>query len=193
MISPIPCSCGKEKTWYATVCKDCYWAKIRSVTNEERFWKRVNKTDTCWLWTGSKHEYGYGNFHMHLGEYEYRNINAHRFAWELLVGPVPDGMVLDHKVCNNPPCCNPAHLVVTTNWDNISRSGKSPSIINKLKTHCKRGHEFTPENTYIPPGKPCRMCKICMTEVRRQRTGAKPRNFKVPRCERTENEEVFRV
>jgi hypothetical protein len=199
MISSIPCVCGRSKTWYAEVCRDCYWRKFRTVTNEQRFWSKVKKTDHCWLWTGGKTDYGYGQFHFRSGEYKYKNISAHRYAWELINGPIPEGMVIDHKVCDNPACCNPAHLIVTTNWDNISRSDKCPSKINSLKTHCLRGHPLIHNNLYRAPSSNQRACKACMVLTRRSRTGAKPRKFKIPRIgwdsllERTESDDVLRV
>ena len=77
-------------------------------TPEERFWRKVNKTPTCWLWTGATRN-GYGAFSVNR-----KAIPAHRFAWELLVGPIPNGHVIDHDNpeygCGNPACVNPAHL-----------------------------------------------------------------------------------
>ena len=80
---------------------------------EARFLKYVNKTDTCWLWTGSK-SYGYGQFN-----FDNRNCRAHRYAYEMWVGPIPSGLVLRHK-CDNPICVNPDHLETGTQQDNIN-------------------------------------------------------------------------
>ena len=79
---------------------------------EEKFWKFVDKNgpNGCWLWTGGLNEKGYGKFNVAMGKL----AKAHRYAWELLRGPIPDGYVIDHDHpefgCHNPTCCNPDHL-----------------------------------------------------------------------------------
>jgi hypothetical protein len=85
----------------------------------------------------------------------------------MLVGPVPDGLVLDHFACDNPPCVNPSHLRPVTHWENSSR-GNSPAAVNARKTHCKNGHEFTPENTGTLHGYG-RWCRECDRESSRKR------------------------
>jgi hypothetical protein len=83
----------------------------------ERFWSKVNKTETCWLWTGSLTSVGYGNFKGDGITY------AHRFAYTTFVGPIPEGMFVDHK-CHVRHCVNPAHLqVVTPGQNNENRRG----------------------------------------------------------------------
>lgn len=82
---------------------------IRPVT--ERFWEKVYKTDTCWLWTACRNEDGYGIFR------DRGMKKAHRVAYELLVGPIPQGMQLDHT-CHARACVNPAHLRPVTNKQN---------------------------------------------------------------------------
>jgi HNH endonuclease len=98
-------------------------------------------------------------------------VKAHVAAWELFVGPVPDGKVLDH-LCHDPESCPGGltcphrscvrldHLAPVTNAENVLR-GAGPTAINARKTHCHRGHEFTPENTYLNPkgSRECRTCK----------------------------------
>lgn len=91
-------------------------------TPEERFWAFVNKTDGgCWLWTGCTVPKGHGHFTGTDGKLIY----AHKFAWELLVGPIPKGLVLDHDNpkfgCGNPACVNPAHTEPVTNRINVQR------------------------------------------------------------------------
>lgn len=93
----------------------------RPKTPEQRFWPKVDKTSTCWLWTGAltlasnKHVGGYGRFRVGA-----QMRRAHRYAYELLVGPIPAGLDLDH-LCNNRRCVNPAHLEPVTRAVNISR------------------------------------------------------------------------
>jgi hypothetical protein len=77
----------------------------------ENFWERVHKTPTCWLWTKGTRR-GYGQLMI-----QKRTVMAHRTAWELTHGVIPDGMALCHH-CDVPLCCNPAHLFVGTRGDN---------------------------------------------------------------------------
>lgn len=85
--------------------------------NVTRFWSRVQKADGCWLWAGSRSTRGYGMFRRSKGSHA-----AHRIAWELANGrAVPDGLVVRHT-CDNPPCVNPAHLLIGTMADNYRDS-----------------------------------------------------------------------
>lgn len=79
---------------------------------DERFWAKVEKTNTCWRWIGHTNGFGYGLFKAHRRQYV-----AHRFSYELLVGPIPEGKVLDHT-CFNKDCVNPSHVVVVTQSQN---------------------------------------------------------------------------
>lgn len=124
----------------------------------QRFWEKVDSEDPaeCWIWKGHTTCGGYGRFRM-----DGHNVFAHRFAYESIVGPIPDGLPLDH-LCRNRACVNPAHLEPVTHKVNILR-GESPSARNATKTHCKRGHIFDRHNTYhIRTGG--RACKQCMKE-----------------------------
>lgn len=87
-----------------------------------------------------------------------RGLRAHRVVYEQVVGPIPDGLVLDH-LCRVRCCCNPDHLEPVTHIENIMR-GAGTGAANAVKTHCKNGHEFTVENTYERPtgGRACRTC-----------------------------------
>lgn len=130
-----------------------------------RFWAKVDKTDTCWLWSASKTHNGYGRFH-----FDGRMVLAHRFAHELLRGPIPAGLQVDHR-CRVRNCVNPDHLEAVTGWENLLR-GNTPAARNAAKTHCSQGHEFAPENTYLaPPNKNnpngFRTCRQCKRAIRR--------------------------
>lgn len=146
------------------------WRSTRPRPAEERFWEKVEKTDGCWLWRGSINALGYGNFCPTRA----RTVKAHRFAYEALIGPIPEGCDLDHvraRGCTNRHCVNPAHLEPVSHRENIRR-GDSPSSRNGRKTHCVNGHEFTPENIYYRPDNGARQCRECArlreaTRVRR--------------------------
>lgn len=119
---------------------------------EARFWAKVNRTDTCWLWTAAiAMPQGYGLFFT-SGK---RRAYAHRLAYELLVGPIPEGLELDH-LCRVPVCVNPAHLEAVTPRENFLRS-THPSALTHRGT-CKRGHST--DDMYVSP-KGHRMCRPC--------------------------------
>lgn len=142
---------------------------------EDRIWERVDKhgPNGCWLWIGYIHETGYGL--LTINEVPRR---AHRLVYELVVGPIPDGLHLDH-LCRVPKCVNPGHLEPVTPRENVLR-GISPAALHAKQTHCCRGHEFTPENTARNAAgrRSCRTCK------RERRTDVKRRGIGHPR-ERT--------
>lgn len=138
-----------------------------SPTFEKRFWAKVQKTDTCWLWTATKTPSGYGSLLLCSGVGWKMDIYAHRASWEMHNGrPVPDDFDVDH-LCRNTSCVNPDHLEAVPHAVNIIRG----QLCNRLKTHCKNGHEFTPENTYTLPSKVGRFCRTCeraRAQVRRR-------------------------
>lgn len=117
----------------------------------QRFWSRVEKTPTCWLWTGYTTSRGYGQLGKGSGPTQAHL--AHRVAYELLVGPVPAGLELDH-LCRNPPCVNPSHLEPVTHAENMRRAGA-------VVTQCKHGHPYDEANTYIRPDRGTRQCRAC--------------------------------
>ncbi len=118
----------------------------------ERFWSKVEKTPTCWLWHGARSK-GYGQFSVNG-----KLIRAHRLAYEDTVGPIPAGLTLDH-LCRVHACVNPTHLEPVDNRTNVLR-GVGPSALNARQTHCQYGHRFTESNIYwSPKGRLCRICK----------------------------------
>lgn len=91
----------------------------RARSESDRFWNYVDKTDTCWLWTGAKDRRGYGRFRCGFKiNGTRRSETASRFSWALLNGPIPDGLDVCHH-CDTPPCVNPAHLFIGTRQDNV--------------------------------------------------------------------------
>lgn len=139
----------------------------------ERFWEKVHKTEMCWVWTACTTNLGYGRFGV-----EGRTESAHRFAYKLLVGPIPDGLCLDH-LCRNRACVNPAHLEPVTLGENVLR-GVGLSARRAASAHCAKGHEWTPETTAIKVranGATYRVCTVCRgaNEQRRDRRKVKER------------------
>lgn len=133
---------------------------------EKRFWAKTATNETgCIVWVGGISAKGYGRFVVNS-----RRVTAHRWIYERTVGPVPDGIVLDH-LCRVRSCVNVAHLEAVSNRENIVR-GVGATARNLRKTHCKNGHEFTPENTrykrrYKRSAYHGRICRICARKWRR--------------------------
>lgn len=134
-------------------------------TLEQRFWEKVREgvpsesapqLGNCWEWAAGL-SCGYGQFVVMRGHRGYP-MRAHRVAYELLIGPIPEGLDLDH-LCRHPSCVNPFHLDPVPGKVNTAR-GNWPSAVNRRKTHCIRGHEFDNDNTYRPPrgNRQCRRC-----------------------------------
>jgi hypothetical protein len=125
---------------------------------EARFWAKVNVTPDCWEWTAALNvkEDGYGSFGGN-GQI----VLAHRFSYVLLVGPIPEGLTLDH-LCRNRRCVNPDHLEPVTLRENILR-GEGLTAKNARKTHCPSGHPYSGENLYVSP-KGDRRCRSCRRE-----------------------------
>ena len=109
-----------------------------------RFWDKVHKTSTCWLWTAATNkDTGYGVFNVG----NHRTAHAHKLAYLNLVGPVPPGLEIDH-VCRVRRCVNPAHMQAVTHRTNDLR-GTSIMAENARKTHCVHGHPFAGDNLRV--------------------------------------------
>lgn len=125
---------------------------------EERFWSKVDiaAPADCWRWLAYIAPTGYGNFRI-----DGRPHPAHRVAYRLHVGEIPDGLVIDH-LCRNRTCVNPDHLEPVTNRENVVRGVAAEVNRDRMlaRTHCKNGHEFSPENTSTD-NRGRRRCKAC--------------------------------
>lgn len=127
-----------------------------------RFWIGflVDDASGCWVWTRKRFPTGYGCAGFEGQQY------THRIAFTMVKGAIPKGLTIDH-LCRNRACGNPAHLEAVTSRENTLRSPITRAGINARKTHCVRGHQFTPENTYRV-GKE-RRCRACIKARSRRR------------------------
>ncbi len=137
------------------------------MSNATRFWSKVDTTGECWEWTAAKDRYGYGKFWI-----DGKRKKAHRVAYELEVGEIPQGLELDH-LCRNTACVRPDHLEAVTHKQNTLR-GEGLSAQNARKTHCDSGHPFDDANTYVRRygGRDCRTCNRERMRRRRQKAGS---------------------
>jgi hypothetical protein len=126
----------------------------------------VDESSGCWLWKGYVGKRGYAVYTKLI---DGKRPIAHRYVYEALIGPIPEGMTLDH-LCGHPSCVNPEHLEPVTLRENVLRGTKNPTALNARKTHCKYGHEFTDENTWIYRG--YRHCRECRRREDRKRPWA---------------------
>lgn len=110
---------------------------------------RTNQSG-CWLWSLTKDRDGYG-----YGCFQQRKRRAHRLSYEAFVGPVPEGLHLDH-LCRERSCVNPAHLESVTCGENIRRG----NVGSKQRTHCKRGHSFAENGYRAKSGQ--KLCRLCV-------------------------------
>lgn len=112
----------------------------------------------CWRWLGYVDPNGYGrkNLRKHEGG---GYVYAHRWSYEQMVGPIPEGLTIDH-LCRNRGCVNPEHLEPVTRGENVLR-GEGPAAQAARKTHCPKGHAYEGENLYVNPNTGHRMCVTC--------------------------------
>jgi hypothetical protein len=142
-----------------------------ALSSVDLFWAKVRRTDGCWEWTGARLHSGYGK----LGR-KGRTYVAHRFAWELVNGAIPDGLFACHR-CDNRLCVRPDHLFLGTQKDNIAdmlskgRGSLPPGTEARREQNvCSRGHEFTEANTRLYDGRRyCRACERSRYPAKRQR------------------------
>lgn len=139
----------------------------------ERLWAKVDASGSCWLWTAYVDPTGYGRFGV--GGTMRR---AHRVVWETLVGPVPDGLELDH-LCRVRRCVNPDHLEPVTRRENVRRG--VAALLQRQKTHCPSGHSYA-EHAYEVPSRPgvryCQECNRVRSRLNRQANNAASRRYR---------------
>lgn len=132
--------------------------RTQRLSTVEKFWAHVAKDPLgCWMWNGAKSRNGYGQFRTAKDVLHY----AHRYAYEQLVGPIPDGLQLDH-LCKARACVRPDHLEPVTQVENIRRSDLRVGRAKWLATitHCPQGHPYDEANTRVG-SRGSRSCKEC--------------------------------
>lgn len=149
----------------------------------ERFWSKVDRSagpDACWLWLGAKHPAGYGQA---WDPSSHRRRGAHRMAYEGVIGPIPEGLELDH-LCRVPACVNPGHLEPVTHAENMARGRHfDVGAVQRAVTHCPKGHPYSEANTYRYRG--TRECRACVRDRKREayraRHGVTPDQYRPSR------------
>ncbi|WP_145503199.1 HNH endonuclease [Streptomyces sp. CFMR 7] len=144
-------------------------ASASQVETEARFWSKVAITDGCWTWTAGVHRSGYGVFSV-----QNKQTYAHRYAYMITKGSIPQDLVLDHvchgrdatcvsgEQCQHRRCVRPDHFEAISHGEN-TRRGNTLAAANVAKTHCPAGHPYGKANTYITP-EGWRSCRPCRRE-----------------------------
>jgi hypothetical protein len=129
---------------------------------EWRFWQRVEKTETCWLWTGAKAKFGHGSIYV-----DGKSLRAHTYSFLLHGGVVPEGMQVNHT-CDTPGCVRPDHLYAGTQQQNVDDMNRRGRNYYSNRSECPKGHPYDEENTIITKqGR--RRCRKCHNEETRAR------------------------
>lgn len=142
--------------------------KVRADPSE-RFWAKVERgePDECWPWVAYLYRNGYGMFTPINGG---PKVMAHRYAYEVTVGPIPGGLTIDH-LCRNRACCNPAHMQPVTRGENAIRGGGLTVAIQRrherAELACTAGHPRTPEHATREKSSGSWRCRTCRNEKRR--------------------------
>lgn len=168
------CHCGRERVVLLSHLRigythSCGCTKSGLSPDEDRrrrFMSKFEETASgCWEWTAGIHKSGYGMFYGGRGQ----TTKAHRWGYMLFVGPIPEGLVLDH-LCRNPKCVNPDHLEPVTQGENSRRGELGLHMREKSAqiTTCPQGHPYDETNTLWRAGRPGgarrRVCRTCKRE-----------------------------
>lgn len=158
-------------------------------TLAQRFWVKVDVAGPvpeyaphlgrCWIWLGAHTDLGYGR--LYIGSEDHYARPAHQISYEIHVGPMPPGLVIDH-LCRVPACVNPSHLEPVTQEENTRRGTAAEALAAARAsiTHCPAGHAYEGENLIVAPngsGYMTRSCRACANIKKRE----KRRAARVPR------------
>lgn len=143
----------------------------------QRLWEKIDKRGSgeCWPWMAHVHRNGYATFIPQNKDGV--RVMVHRYAYEELVGPIPDGLTIDH-LCKNRACCNPAHMEPVTQGENAIRGGGAKAGVAARRANaevgCRRGHPRTPEHAFKTPKGNWR-CRTCdrLRQANKRRAGIK--------------------